>query len=134
MDVAQLPDLGDEGASVPSRGGGMQLPLPAPDHEGRREDLRSRLRETGLDLLLVTAPANVRYLTGFAGSNGQVLLAAHADGDRLITDERYEERAAVEAPGLPVVLSRDALAVATSQASSSGGGEVTSMAARDVMA
>jgi hypothetical protein len=36
-----------------------------------------------------------------------VLLAAHADGDRLITDERYDERAAVEASGLPVVLSRD---------------------------
>jgi Xaa-Pro aminopeptidase len=120
MDVAQLPDLGDEGASVPSRGGGMQLPLPAPDHEGRREDLRARLREQGLDLLLVTAPANVRYLSGFAGSNGQVLLAAHADGDRLITDERYDERAAVEAPGLPVVLSRDPIGVAVEHASSSG--------------
>jgi Xaa-Pro aminopeptidase len=119
--VEQLPHRDDERADVPSRDGGMQSSLPACDHEGRREDLRARLREAGLDLLLVTAPANVRYLSGFAGSNGQVLLAAHADGDRLITDERYEERAAHAAPGLQVVLSRDPIAVAVGHASSASG-------------
>ncbi|MBV9839857.1 MAG: aminopeptidase P family protein [Solirubrobacterales bacterium] len=52
------------------------------------------LPEAGVDLLLVTAPFNVRYLTGYTGSNGIVLL-----GERLrifITDFRYVEQAAEE--------------------------------------
>ena len=60
-----------------------------------------------MDLLLVTKPENVRYLSGFAGSNGQVTVGASADDDRLLTDPRYEERAASEAPGLAVLVARD---------------------------
>lgn len=44
-------------------------------------------RTTSLDALLITAPANVRYLTGYAGSNGLVLITpvdAH-----FFTDPRY---------------------------------------------
>jgi Xaa-Pro aminopeptidase/Xaa-Pro dipeptidase len=41
--------------------------------------------------LLVTTPANVRYLTGFTGSNGQVLLCADPV---FFTDGRYEEQSA----------------------------------------
>lgn len=86
--------------------------LPAADHAARRDRLRPALQEAEVDLLLVTAPANVRYLTGFTGSNGQVLVAATAAGDRLVTDPRYEERAAAESPGLPLSVSRDPVAVA----------------------
>jgi Xaa-Pro aminopeptidase len=41
----------------------------------RRERILASLPDD-LSALLVTTPANVRYLTGFTGSNGQVLLAA----------------------------------------------------------
>ncbi len=44
--------------------------------------------------LLVTNPANIRYLTGFTGSSGRVLVSAV--GAILVTDARYEERAAEE--------------------------------------
>jgi Xaa-Pro aminopeptidase len=90
--------------------------LPPIDHAAHRHAVRSRLAAAELDVLLVTDPANVRYLTGFAGSNGQVLLGRQATDDRLVTDHRYEERARTEARGLEVVLSRDPLAVAVQHA------------------
>jgi Xaa-Pro aminopeptidase len=89
---------------------------PAHDHAGRRERLRSRLADAGVDLLLVTAPANVAYLSGFTGSSGQLLLGPEASADRLVTDGRYEERAAHEAPDLARVLSRDPVGAALAQA------------------
>jgi Xaa-Pro aminopeptidase len=99
----------------------------AHDHAGRRDQLRALLPEEGLGLVLVTTPANVAYLSGFTGSNGQLLITLDPDGDRLITDGRYEARAADEAPGLPVVLSRDpvevALQAATAARGTGGGGD-----------
>jgi Xaa-Pro aminopeptidase len=44
-----------------------------------------------VDALLVTDPVNVRYLTGFTGSNGQVLVTP--DGAVFFTDGRYTEQA-----------------------------------------
>jgi Xaa-Pro aminopeptidase len=70
------------------------------------------LTEAGADLLLVTDPLNVRYLSGFTGTNGQVVVAARPGDDRLITDDRYEARAAHESPELTCTLSRDAVGVA----------------------
>ncbi|MFA9445643.1 M24 family metallopeptidase [Egicoccus sp. AB-alg6-2] len=92
--------------------------LPAADHLRRRDRLRAALADHGVEALLVTAPANVRWLSGFAGSNGQVLVGADANTDRLVTDARYEERAATESPGLAVALSRDPFAVALDGAAS----------------
>lgn len=85
--------------------------LVTPDWRGRRDALRGRLDVAGGDLMLVTDPANVRYLSGFSGSNGQVLIGGTGE-DRLVTDGRYEQRAAVEAPGLAVIVSRKPLEVA----------------------
>jgi Xaa-Pro aminopeptidase len=93
---------------------------PGPDTAARRDRLRSALDVVGIDLLLVTASPNVAYLTGFTGSNGQLLLAPDASGDRLITDDRYTERAATEAPDLPVVSSRDVGGVAVTAARVAG--------------
>ncbi len=86
------------------------------DHALRRERLAAELRARGLDALLVTRLPNVRYLTGFTGSNGQVLVAA--DGRAvLLTDGRYEGQAAREAPDLERRVSRDrALAPAALEA------------------
>ncbi len=49
----------------------------------RREKVLDKLGE---DALLVTDPVNVRYLTGFTGSNGQLLLAKESV---FFTDGRY---------------------------------------------
>ena len=48
----------------------------------------------GVDALLVTDLTNVRWLTGFTGSAGRVLLLP--DDLVLVTDGRYEERATEE--------------------------------------
>jgi Xaa-Pro aminopeptidase len=90
------------------------------DHVAHRDAVRARLPAAQVDLLLVTDPANVRYLTGFAGSNGQVVLGEQGADDRLITDERYVERARA-IPACPeVISSRDPLAVAVEQANGRG--------------
>ncbi len=85
--------------------------LPGVDHAVRRARLRPALADAGADLLLVTAPLNVRYLTGFTGTNGQALVGRSPADDRLITDHRYEARAATEVPDLDVSLSRDPIGV-----------------------
>ena len=54
----------------------------------RRDALRRLAGERGLDAVLVTNLLNVRYLTGFTGSNGVLLV--RADGADLFgTDGRY---------------------------------------------
>jgi Xaa-Pro aminopeptidase len=58
---------------------------------GRLSCLRDALRSSNLDVLLVSHPPNVFYLTGFAGSSG-VLIVTRAGGS-LITDFRYLESA-----------------------------------------
>jgi len=56
--------------------------------EGRRASTASLLAEPGLDGLLVTNSHNIRYLTGFTGSNGAMLLSR--DGRAILfTDPRY---------------------------------------------
>ncbi len=79
--------------------------LPPADHAARQERLRAELDACGVTSLVVTTPANVRYLTGFSGSNGQVLITPAAT--LLITDERYDERARAEAPTAALILDRD---------------------------
>ena len=54
-------------------------------------DRVQRLRETLEEPLLVSAPANVRYLTGFVSSNAVVLV--EPERVRLFTDFRYAESA-----------------------------------------
>jgi Xaa-Pro aminopeptidase len=53
----------------------------------RSRDIAARLPEVKADCLLVSSPANVRYLSGFAGSNGLILLTARET--HFFTDPRY---------------------------------------------
>jgi Xaa-Pro aminopeptidase len=53
-----------------------------------------------VDALLVTNLVNVRYLTGFTGSNGMAVVGR--DLRRFITDFRYTEQAASEVEGFAV--------------------------------
>jgi Xaa-Pro aminopeptidase len=70
--------------------------------EARRHALRSLLAHADLSALLVTKPVNVRYLTGFSGTYGALLLLH--DRTMFFTDRRYEQQAAAEVPGAEVVL------------------------------
>jgi len=71
-------------------------------NEARRHALRALLAHADLSALLVTKPVNVRYLTGFTGSYGALLLLH--DRTLFFTDRRYEQQAAAEVPGTEVVL------------------------------
>jgi Xaa-Pro aminopeptidase len=64
---------------------------------GRGDRLERALAEAELDRYLVTDLTNVRYLTGFTGTNGACVCGP---GVRLfLTDFRYTERAAAEVEG-----------------------------------
>ena len=56
--------------------------------------LRDRVSDAGIDVLLVTNLVNVRYLTGYTGSNGIALIGANTR--TFVTDFRYVEQAAEE--------------------------------------
>ncbi len=58
------------------------------------------LLEREVDLLLVTHPVNLRYLTGFTGTNGLALIAAGEGSHRFFTDFRYETQSAAQIPEL----------------------------------
>jgi Xaa-Pro dipeptidase len=75
------------------------------DHALRRASLAARLAELGLDGLFVTRLPNVRYLTGFSGSNGQVLVGPASTV--FFTDGRYEEQSRREAPDVDRVVYLD---------------------------
>lgn len=61
------------------------------DFPGRLQRLRADLGASGQDALLVTALANVRYLTGFSGSAGMLLVTG--EDTVLLTDGRYDHQA-----------------------------------------
>jgi Xaa-Pro aminopeptidase len=63
----------------------------------RADRVAARLAERELDLLLVTDLVNLRYLTGFTGTNG--LAVVGPDTRRFLTDFRYVERAKAEVAG-----------------------------------
>jgi Xaa-Pro aminopeptidase len=65
--------------------------LPAIAVVDRVTRLRRRMDVEGLDALVVTAPSNIRWLTGFTGSAG--LVALTSDDMVLVTDARYTEQA-----------------------------------------
>lgn len=68
---------------------------------GRGDRLERLLAERELDRMLVTDLVNVRYLTGFTGTNGACVCGP---GLRLFfTDFRYTERAAAEVEGWEAV-------------------------------
>lgn len=79
----------------------------------RRHVLRSRwlnvaagMKDSELGAILLTDPADVRWLTGYSGSNGAAL--AITNGPPLLTtDARYTEQAARECPDVEVIVTRD---------------------------
>jgi Xaa-Pro aminopeptidase len=81
------------------------MPAAASSTAGRRDAVRAVLGALEVDAILVTDLLNVRYLTGFTGSNAALLLGA--DGrDLFCTDGRYVTQSAEEVPDLETVIDR----------------------------
>lgn len=81
------------------------------DRVARRQALARRLDALGVDAFLSTSLPNVRYLSGYSGSNGQVLVAA--EGDRFFTDGRYIEQSRLEVPDMERVIYGGALSLSS---------------------
>ena len=71
---------------------------------GRKKRVLVAAKAASVDALLVTHPADVRYLCGFTGSSGALALV---DGRAvLFTDGRYISQAKAEATGTRVVIAK----------------------------
>src|SRR5438876_9045952 len=70
---------------------------------GRLAALRGRLVDLELDGVVITTPENIRYLSGFSGSLGYLLIGrTHAE---ILGDSRYWLQMEAEAPGFTLVRS-----------------------------
>ena len=75
--------------------------------ENRISRLRTLLEEKILDAVLVTKEENVRYFSGFSGDSAVLLVTR--EYLMLVTDSRYTEQAAAEAPLYEIVAQKDGL-------------------------
>ena len=66
--------------------------------------LQGIMKDRNIEVLLVTQRENVRYLTGFTGSSGSVVVASGKP--TLVTDFRYQIQAATEAPQVTVLIQK----------------------------
>jgi Xaa-Pro aminopeptidase len=64
----------------------------------RREKLRSAWKTVEIDALLVSAPSNVSYLSGFSGDSSVLLVGR--DRDLIVSDGRFTTQLEQECPGL----------------------------------
>jgi Xaa-Pro aminopeptidase len=87
-------------------------------HAVRRQRLRALLAEGEVDALLVTRLVNVRYLTGFTGSNAAFLLTP--DAAVLATDGRYITQSEQESPDVERVIDRSCAEALTTRAATAG--------------
>ncbi|MGO8772531.1 MAG: M24 family metallopeptidase, partial [Mycobacterium sp.] len=93
-------------------------------HSQRRDKLKARLGAGGLDAMLVTDLNNVRYLSGFTGSNGALLVFTDDREAVLATDGRYRTQAGEQAPGLEVAIERAVARHLVGRAAESGVGKL----------
>jgi len=69
--------------------------------------LRTLFAEKGLDALLLSQPENIRYLSGFTGSSGWLLISGQ--NAILATDFRYLEQAKGESPAFEIIQTKQDL-------------------------
>jgi len=72
----------------------------------RRHILRRHLAAAELDAILITDLVNVRYLSGFTGSNAALLIPTEGETPILATDGRYRTQAAQQAPDAQILIER----------------------------
>ncbi|MGD7001184.1 aminopeptidase P family protein [Corynebacterium halotolerans] len=71
----------------------------------RRRALAAKLAGQRIDMMLVTQLIHVRYLSGFSGSNGALLLSKDLSA-RISTDGRYTTQIAEEVPDIEALIAR----------------------------
>lgn len=71
-------------------------------YRARRGSLRRLVKRKGVGYFLVTSLTNVRYLCGFTGSNGILLLTP--DEEVFVSDGRYGEQAESQVTGCRIVI------------------------------
>jgi Xaa-Pro aminopeptidase len=76
------------------------------DHIGRLRRLQQALDQHRLDALLITHLPNIRYLCGFSGSSGALVVTAARN--IFFTDGRYSEQAHAEVQGARIAIARKA--------------------------
>lgn len=76
------------------------------DFLNRRQSLR-KIIENKAQAAIFFDPVSIRYLTGFSGSNAAVLVGEDKEGDLLLTDPRYTQRAKDEATDIGVEICSD---------------------------
>jgi Xaa-Pro aminopeptidase len=87
---------GGRATSATARGGARPSARRGNERVAR---VAAELTERGVDALLVGGSINVRYLTGFTGSNGLALVfAAGEHAHRFFTDFRYTTQSAEQVP------------------------------------
>ncbi len=67
-------------------------------HSARRSRLTAAVKKAQLDLLIVSHPPNVTYLTGFTGDATSLLIGSKRTV--MVSDSRFETQLADECPGL----------------------------------
>jgi Xaa-Pro aminopeptidase len=80
------------------------------DFQARQRKLREHLATTRFDALLISHLPNIRYLCGFTGSAG--LLLIEESGSVFFTDVRYDTQAHEEVKAAKVVIARKSVLVA----------------------
>ena len=73
--------------------------------EDRRRKLSTKLAERRIDDMLVTHLTHVRYLSGFTGSNGALLVSKDRSA-KIATDGRYTTQIGEEVPDIPATIER----------------------------
>jgi Xaa-Pro aminopeptidase len=73
----------------------------------RLRKLQTSIAEKGLDALLLSQPENLRYLSGFTGSSGWLLISGQ--NAILATDFRYAEQAKGESPDFEIIQAKQGL-------------------------
>lgn len=68
----------------------------------RRDRLRARLAQDGVDAYLISGVANVTYLTGFKGEASHLVVSKNKDV--LVSDARFTEQIKNECPGLEALI------------------------------
>jgi Xaa-Pro aminopeptidase len=82
------------------------------DYQGRMSRLRQAMKAARVDAMLVSHLPNVRYLCGFTGSAGVLLVGPKPV---FFTDGRYAEQAAAEVVGARVVIAKGAALIAAAK-------------------
>lgn len=81
---------------------GMLTDMSSEKEYPRLDMLRGHMAELQIECVLVTTAANRRYLSGFTGSAGALLITA--DRQIFITDGRYKSQGSLEAIGFELII------------------------------